>query len=303
MASYLSQIIHNTLGFSDAGQIQPEIQHWQYPGLSNEPNPFVDHENSLPRSDFDVNDSSEKGKHIERPYAAISIESPVQDIPASPFENAEGSVTRSRKASGKKKDKPHDQEKAVQQKQEAKTIISTEITSGILVPPVKKMVVPIEPVSRKESQSKSFDEPHQSFPINLKKEESTRSSKKAKQVIKNNEEIIKHNETFPDKKIKMVEPDISSHPIFHQHLIQPLIEMGIRDVLPNEPVVPIPVISKKRETRLVIGKLTVEVIQPIKEKNIPVPQPIMVNNKPAKTSQRRNEGGSTLKVKYGLGQI
>ena len=303
MASYLSQIISNTLGFSGAGQIQPEVQPSPYLGLSNEPDPFVDNENSIPGSDFSINEFSEKGEHVEPLSSAISDESPVQDFAALPLENAEGRLTPSRKSSHKKEDKPYDLEKVIQEKPEAKTIISTEIKSSIPIPPVKKRVVQTEPGSRKDSQSKASGEPHQPLPINLLKEEPIRSSTKAKQEIISNEKVTNRNGTSPEKKIKIIEPEILSHPIFHQQLIQQSIERGSHDILPNEPLTPIPIISNKQETRLIIGKLTVEVIQPAKENNIQLSQPVMVNNKPARSSHQRHEGGSTLKVKYGLGQI
>ncbi|MCX6224352.1 MAG: hypothetical protein NTV01_06310 [Bacteroidia bacterium] len=307
MASYLSQIISNTFGLSGAGQIQPEIQNWQHPGVNTGEDPFVEHETVMTRPDFSGNDSNETRENINRTSKVNRNESPLQDITAATIENAEHGISLSGKVTEKQEYKPPDQEKAFQPEPEARAIISTDITSGISEAPVKDRAVRAEPVSRKESQGISPVNLHtplaRTSPIGVPKEEPAHSSPKENQVIKSDEGIIFRDGVLPDMLIKRVEPDISSRPFFQQQPKQQFVERGSRDILPNEPVTNITAISTKRETRLVIGKLTVEVVQQAKEKNIPVPPPVMVNNKPSLSGQRRNEGGSTIKIKFGLGQL
>jgi hypothetical protein len=307
MASYLSQIISNTFGLSGAGQIQPGIQNWQHPGVNTGGDPFVEPETALTRPDFSGNYSNETRENINRTSKVNRNESPLQDITGTTIENVEHHFSLSGKVTEKQEYKPPDREKAFQPKPEARAIISTDITSGISEAPAKDRAVPVEPVNRKESQGISpvnlLKPMTRSSPIGVPKEEPTYSSPKEDQVIKSDEGAIVRDGVLPDMLIKRVEPDISWRHFFHQQPKQQFIERGSRDILPNEPVTNITAISTKRETRLVIGKLTIEVVQQAKEKNIMVLPPVMVNNKPAQSGQGRNEVGSTIKVKFGLGQL
>ena len=304
MASYLSPIINNTFGLAASGGVQPELKPRQYPGLNEEADPFTDTETSMTGSDFSVNSFPEKSDKLEQPPSqVIRNENTVRDITKTLSENYEHSDTRSRKVHGKQEDIKPGQEKTVQQKPEARTIISTEIKPGIPVLPLNKNIVPTDPVRVIKAQNISPVHLIQPSPIGLHKDDPSDSSNKAKQVIVSNERTFKGDKTFPDKQIKLVEQDFSSPPVFHKQTKKQGVEMAGRDLLPNDQNAPFPEIRTKQETRLVIGKLTVEVVQQEKQKVMAVPPPVTVYHKPAQESHGRNSGGTTSKVKFGINQL
>jgi len=304
MASYLSPIINNTFGLAASGQVQPELKSWQYPGLNEAADPFANTETSMTGSDISVNTSPKRSDQMEQPPSpVIRNETPVRDITTTLSEKYEHRDTRSRKVHGKQEDIKPGQEKTVHQKPEARTIISTEIKPGIPVLPLNINAVPTEPAKLYVSQNISPVEQVHPSQIGLQKDGPPDSSKKAKQVIVSNKGTFKGDKTFPDKQIKIVEPELSSPPVFHQQTKKQGVKMVSRDLLPNDQEAPFPQIRTKQETRLVIGKLTIEVVQQEKQKVIPVPPPVTVYHKPAMASYGRNSGGTTSKVKFGINQL
>jgi hypothetical protein len=303
MDSYLSPIINNTFGLAASGQVQPEIISWQYLGLNEVADPFTGSETSLAGSGFSINEPTERADRLKHSSKTNRYETPAKNLTVSTVENTGSSFVRSRKTHSKQDDIKPGQEKTVFQKPVARTIIASEITSGIPILPLNKSVVPTDPERLNGSQNMPPVHLFQPSPVGLQKDGRPGSSKEAKEVIMSHEGIFKHDKSFPEKQIKMVEPELSSPPVFPQLTKKQGDDMRSRDLLPNKQDAPLPDIRTKQETRLVIGKLTVEVVQQEKEKDMPIPPPVTVYHKPAQVSSGRNSGGSMIKVKYGLGQM
>ena len=296
MPSYLSHVINNTFGISGKDQIRPEFQTAQYTGFNDGADPFANPETSVTNADISRNDSTIKLDQ-ESPSSPVERkEAQVRELPAPMVENTVKTFIQYQGVNDDEEGKIIDKQRPFQQKSEVITFISAKSGTDIPVSPIMKEVIPVEvkPVTRKEGTNsppaETMDNLTQSPAIPRQMRQSDTSSQNTKRVKEMKEETLIRHKILTVDQVKTVEPDILSLPVIQQPPEKKETERERHDLQPNEPETSFTTaITRKQETRLVIGKLTVEVIQPVKEKNIPVPQPIVADRRPARSDQQKTE--------------
>lgn len=334
MTSYLSKIINNTLGIQPKGTIRSSIHAIPYLTGNNQTDPFVG-AGDLPEESSNVStetpieneikDSPVTGKHekinsnLQVNYQKVKpteeslineklintgeykIRSIKREEKRNVFEKSSGVlkkneeetpsdltvVTNTKNASSSDKSEPL---RTGTRKQVTTTMLPAEsiegkhpenetISSGLQVTEVKektdrKKTVTTSEVSVKNNQEmkkKAMPLITTETDIEEKKEKIEKKTNNVRKKIEDTSyELIPANERI------FLKPQVQQH-VFHMSKQTPA-------------------------TKLVIGKLTVEVIEPLKEKKPPLPvhdRPVFQNNvRPPQPGK-----GTGLKIRFGLGQL
>lgn len=112
------------------------------------------------------------------------------------------------------------------------------------------------------------------------------------------------NRKSVEKELQRDRTHISIDPIFE--IRKQYIKQNANDsqsLLPRQPEMHFKPESAKPLPRLVIGKLTVEVIQKPRERDKQIQLPKRENTYPSKSQQHQSKNNSVLKVQFGMGQI
>jgi len=307
MNAYISKIIGNALGMAGPSTIQPELTGIAFQEESNSFDPFAIRDDHLVGQE-PVVESSPGNRDIEFPFAvrrntpenaetdqqypkAIQPEAKPKVISVKTGHELPADV---RGTTNQTRDSKNEQLIMGQRPQEQ--VSTRKKSSGPENLSVKENPSPPSTFAGAEigenAPDRSFNKPLMVM-----------TAIKPPELPSANDQTNDRQMNVPGKRVGEPEHEIRNKPIV---AVSPSNDGGrreSRDLLPSAPASYVRGVASKPNTIVKIGRLTVEVIQPVKE--ISPPPKVRDTSKFAPVPNARPSGGSSsgIKVKYGLGQL
>ncbi|MGE5806267.1 MAG: hypothetical protein ACM34M_10775 [Ignavibacteria bacterium] len=121
--------------------------------------------------------------------------------------------------------------------------------------------------------------------------------------LKTIQQEIKINKPLKVFRTELLNRELVTNEINSKEKPIKLAETTIKEINPSKSPISLDTKISKQETKLIIGKLTVEVIQPPREKILLKEIPQKQKTSSTQPFQKKSENNSGLKVQFGLGQI